>query len=78
MTTDQKSARVTHPDQAPSHVPNVYVTATAIRAITDNRLPLTVARGFVPLAVEKPGTQPFHRHQSPRSRAARKPGKPLR
>ncbi|MEJ7659941.1 MAG: hypothetical protein WKG07_10110 [Hymenobacter sp.] len=38
-------------------MPNVYVTATAIRPITDNGLPLTVARGFVPLTVEKPGTR---------------------
>ncbi|WP_159451960.1 alpha-2-macroglobulin family protein [Hymenobacter roseosalivarius] len=56
VNTDQKSARVRIPISA-GHVPNVYVTATAIRAITDNRLPLTVARGFVPLAVEKPGTK---------------------
>ncbi|MGY2133526.1 alpha-2-macroglobulin family protein [Hymenobacter sp. HD11105] len=56
VNTDQKSARVRIPITG-GHVPNVYVTATAIRAITDNRLPLTVARGFVPLAVEKPGTK---------------------
>ncbi|QNP52731.1 hypothetical protein H9L05_03000 [Hymenobacter qilianensis] len=56
VNTDQKSARVRIPISA-GHVPNVYVTATAIRAITDNRLPLTVARGFVPLSVEKPGTK---------------------
>ncbi len=56
VTTDQKSAQVKVPITA-EHVPNVYVTATAIRAISDNRLPLTVARGFVPLAVEKPGAR---------------------
>jgi len=55
VDTDQKSARVSVPIRA-GHVPNVYVTATAIRPITDNGLPLTVARGFVPLTVEKPGT----------------------
>ncbi|NML66459.1 alpha-2-macroglobulin family protein [Hymenobacter sp. RP-2-7] len=56
VDTDQKSARVQVPIRA-GHVPNVYVTATAIRPITgDNSLPLTVARGFVPLTVEKPGT----------------------
>ena len=54
VDTDQKSARVSVPIRA-GHVPNVYVTATAIRPITDNSLPLTVARGFVPLTVEKPG-----------------------
>ncbi|OGX86635.1 hypothetical protein BEN47_12525 [Hymenobacter lapidarius] len=56
VTTDQKSAQVKVPITA-EHVPNVYVTATAIRAISDNRLPLTVARGFVPLTVEKPGAR---------------------
>ncbi|GAA3928257.1 alpha-2-macroglobulin [Hymenobacter algoricola] len=56
VTTDQKSARVSIPIRG-NHVPNIYVTATAIREITDNRLPLTVARGFVPLTVEKPGTR---------------------
>ncbi|MVN77934.1 alpha-2-macroglobulin family protein [Hymenobacter sp. HMF4947] len=54
VDTDQKSARVSIPIRT-GHVPNVYVTATAIRPITDNSLPLTVARGFVPLTVEKPG-----------------------
>ncbi|WP_035564905.1 alpha-2-macroglobulin family protein [Hymenobacter sp. IS2118] len=56
VNTDQKSAQVKVPITA-EHVPNVYVTATAIRAISDNRLPLTVARGFVPLTVEKPGAR---------------------
>jgi uncharacterized protein YfaS (alpha-2-macroglobulin family) len=56
VDTDEKSARVTVPITA-AHVPNVYVTATAIRPITaDSKIPLTVARGFVPLTVEKPGT----------------------
>ncbi|WP_022824124.1 alpha-2-macroglobulin family protein [Hymenobacter norwichensis] len=53
VNTDEKSAQVSIPIQG-GHVPNIYVTATAIREITDNRLPLTVARGFVPLVVEKP------------------------
>jgi uncharacterized protein YfaS (alpha-2-macroglobulin family) len=56
VDTDQKSARVSIPIRT-GHVPNVYVTATAIRPITDNSLPLTVARGFVPLTVEKPDTR---------------------
>ncbi|OUJ73064.1 alpha-2-macroglobulin family protein [Hymenobacter crusticola] len=56
VTTDEKSARVRIPIRG-NHVPNIYVTATAIREITDNRLPLTVARGFVPLTVEKPDAQ---------------------
>ncbi len=56
VDTDEKSAKVNIPIRG-GHVPNVYVTATAIREIKDNRLPLTVARGFVPLAVEKPGSR---------------------
>ncbi|SHM08763.1 alpha-2-macroglobulin family protein [Hymenobacter psychrotolerans] len=56
LNTDEKSARVSIPIRT-GHVPNVYVTATAIREIKDNRLPLTVARGFVPLTVEKPGAK---------------------
>ncbi|WP_233636127.1 alpha-2-macroglobulin family protein [Hymenobacter setariae] len=55
VDTDQKSARVSIPIRG-GHVPNIYVTATAIRSITDNSLPLTVARGFVPLTVEKSST----------------------
>ncbi|MBD2751990.1 alpha-2-macroglobulin family protein [Spirosoma validum] len=40
------------------HLPNVYVTATLIRAI-DNRdnLPLTVAHGFAPVSVQDAGTK---------------------
>lgn len=55
VDTDQKSAQVRVPIRA-GYAPNIYVTATAIRPITNNSLPLTVARGFVPLTVEKPGT----------------------
>jgi uncharacterized protein YfaS (alpha-2-macroglobulin family) len=55
VDTDQKSAQVRVPIRA-GYAPNIYITATAIRPITDNSLPLTVARGFVPLTVEKPGT----------------------
>jgi uncharacterized protein YfaS (alpha-2-macroglobulin family) len=55
VDTDQKSARVSIPIRG-EHVPTVYITATAIRPIVDNSLPLTVARGFLPLAVEKPST----------------------
>ncbi|WP_191906389.1 alpha-2-macroglobulin family protein [Hymenobacter baengnokdamensis] len=55
VDTDQKSAQVRVPIRA-GYAPNIYVTATAIRPITDNSLPLTVARGFMPLTVEKPGT----------------------
>ncbi|MBT2558695.1 alpha-2-macroglobulin family protein [Hymenobacter sp. ISL-91] len=56
VDTDEKSAKVDIPIRG-GHVPNIYVTATAIRPIKDNRLPLTVARGFVPLTVEKTGSR---------------------
>ncbi|MBH8567960.1 alpha-2-macroglobulin family protein [Microvirga sp. STS02] len=53
VSTDGKAAEVKIPIKA-EHVPNVYVTATAVRAHTaQDRLPLTVARGFLPLTVEK-------------------------
>jgi len=53
VNTDGKAAEVKIPIKA-EHVPNVYVTATAVRAHTaQDRLPLTVARGFLPLTVEK-------------------------
>ncbi|MET4076025.1 MG2 domain-containing protein [Hymenobacter sp. UYCo722] len=53
VTTDGKAAEVKIPIKG-EHVPNVYVTATAVRAHTaQDRLPLTVARGFLPLTVEK-------------------------
>lgn len=58
VNTDEKSARV-KVDIKAGHVPNVYVTATAIRARGPGAesLPLTVARGFVPLSVEKPDSR---------------------
>ncbi|MCC3158145.1 alpha-2-macroglobulin family protein [Hymenobacter sp. 15J16-1T3B] len=57
VDTDEKSAKVTIPIRA-GHVPNVYVTATAIRPLSaDSKIPLTVARGFVPLTVEKPDSR---------------------
>lgn len=34
-------------------LPNVYITATAIRKIDDSNIPLMVAHGFAPLIVEK-------------------------
>ncbi|WP_046245828.1 alpha-2-macroglobulin family protein [Hymenobacter terrenus] len=53
VNTDGKAAEVEIPIKA-EHVPNVYVTATAVRALNGtDRLPLTVARGFLPLTVEK-------------------------
>lgn len=36
-----------------SYVPNIYVTATAIRSLTSSDIPLTVAHGTLPITVEK-------------------------
>lgn len=36
-----------------AHVPNMYVTATAIRSLTSSEIPLTVAHGILPITVEK-------------------------
>lgn len=35
------------------YLPNIYITATAIRALDNNELPLTVAHGFYNLTVDK-------------------------
>ncbi|WP_375416470.1 alpha-2-macroglobulin [uncultured Hymenobacter sp.] len=58
VNTDEKSAQV-KVDIKAGHVPNVYVTATAIRARGPGAaaVPLNVARGFVPLSVEKPDSR---------------------
>lgn len=39
------------------HLPNVYVTATLIRAMDEINLPLTVAHGFAPVPVEDKDTK---------------------
>ncbi|MEO6168088.1 MAG: MG2 domain-containing protein, partial [Chitinophagales bacterium] len=52
VNTDKKAASITIPVKE-EYLPNVYITATAIRKISDNQVPLTVARGYVPLTVEK-------------------------
>lgn len=52
VNTDKKAASITIPVKE-SYLPNVYITATAIRPVSDNQIPLTVARGYVPLKIEK-------------------------
>jgi uncharacterized protein YfaS (alpha-2-macroglobulin family) len=34
------------------HLPNVYISATLIRPLSNNDVPLTVAHGYIPIAVE--------------------------
>lgn len=52
VNTDKKAAAISIPIKA-DYLPNVYITATAIRKMTDNQVPLSVARGYLPLRVEQ-------------------------
>ncbi|AKD58850.1 alpha-2-macroglobulin [Spirosoma radiotolerans] len=56
LTTTNKSAEWSFSVGA-DHLPNVYVTATLIRAIDGTNLPLTVAHGFAPVSVQDPDTK---------------------
>ncbi|GAB3687742.1 alpha-2-macroglobulin [Spirosoma flavus] len=56
LTTSNKSAEWSF-SVGDEHLPNVYVTATLIRAMDDTNLPLTVAHGFTPLAVQDDDTK---------------------
>lgn len=52
METDKKSAEFTF-TLKDAHVPNVYVSATLFRPMSESGMPLTVAHGFAPVMVEK-------------------------
>ena len=56
LTTKDKSAQWSF-SVGNDHLPNVYVTATLIRAIDQTNLPLTVAHGFAPVSVQKADTK---------------------
>ncbi len=57
LTTDNKSAELSFSVGA-EHLPNVYITATLIRAIdASSNLPLTVAHGFAPVMVSDADTK---------------------
>ncbi|WP_461099806.1 alpha-2-macroglobulin family protein [Spirosoma luteolum] len=56
LTTANRAAEWTFPVGA-EQLPNVYVTATLIRAIDDTQLPLTVAHGFAVVPVQQADTQ---------------------
>lgn len=56
INTDKKSASLTIPIKK-EYLPNVYITATLIKPVTDNAVPLTVAHGFAPLHVVVPETK---------------------
>ena len=52
VATEDKAASLTF-SISDQYIPNVYVTATAIRRIGQDDLPITVAHGYCSLAVEK-------------------------
>ncbi|TXK24840.1 alpha-2-macroglobulin family protein, partial [Pontibacter qinzhouensis] len=56
VQTDKKAASVTIPIKD-EHLPTMYITATALREVKDNSLPLTIARGFKPVKVTKKNTK---------------------
>jgi len=56
LNTDKKAASISIPIKD-EFLPNVYISATAIRKLTGNQLPLTVARGYVALKVSKDETK---------------------
>jgi alpha-2-macroglobulin len=53
LETDNKAASLTLPLTA-DHMPNVYITATAIREMKSGNSPLTVAHGVTSIIVENP------------------------
>lgn len=53
LTTEKKAAELTFKIKE-AHLPNVFVTATLIRPLDASDMPLTVAHGFQPIAVEDP------------------------
>ncbi|MCY7409026.1 MAG: alpha-2-macroglobulin family protein [Chitinophagales bacterium] len=50
LTTEKKAASISIPIKE-DLLPNVFITATAIRKMDGNQMPLTVARGYVPMKV---------------------------
>jgi hypothetical protein len=50
LTIDNKSAEWSF-SVSDAHLPNIYITATLIRALDNTNLPLTVAHGFAPVPV---------------------------
>ena len=53
IQTDHKAASLDIPIKK-EYLPNIYIGVSEIRALSDNSIPLTIARGFVPLKVDDP------------------------
>ncbi len=56
LDTKNKSASTTL-DLTSEHLPNVYITATLIKPVSDGAIPLAVAHGFQPVKVEDKSTK---------------------
>ncbi|GAB2533560.1 alpha-2-macroglobulin [Rufibacter soli] len=56
LKTDKKAASLKLPIKD-EHLPTIYISAVALREIKNNQMPLTIARGFKPLAVTKKSTK---------------------
>ncbi len=56
LDTKNKSASATL-DLTNEHLPNVYITATLIKPVSDGAIPLAVAHGFQPIKVENKTTK---------------------
>ncbi|NNM94771.1 MAG: alpha-2-macroglobulin family protein [Bacteroidia bacterium] len=53
LNTDHKAASLDIP-VTKDELPGIYVSASVIRPLADNSLPLTIARGFIPLKIDDP------------------------
>jgi len=51
VQTDHKAASLDIPIKK-EYLPNIYVGVSEVRPLSDNSIPLTIARGFVPLKVD--------------------------
>jgi hypothetical protein len=51
LNTDKKSASLSLKIKE-EHLPNMYISATLIKPLTNSAIPLTVAHGYLPLTVE--------------------------
>lgn len=56
VDTDKKSASLSIPMKE-EYLPNAYISATLIKPLTDNAIPLTVAHGYEPIFVEDANTK---------------------
>ncbi len=53
LNTDHKAASMDIPITK-DELPSIYITASVIRELSDNSIPLTIARGFIPIKVDDP------------------------